>query len=298
MNLRRASYCYLVVAFLAGAVHASAVYWLASPELVRAIQIVTAALGNPVPYVVAAIYSLKIARDYPRGSRLATVWRLMALSAALWIVRYVFEMGMELLHLSDRYLATWTGLRQIPVNASLLALLVALALMWLSFARMGFGLSPRWTDCVLIAGICVFVPVILSYRSGLTDTQSSFAWIRALQILSPVLIGANAVFAVILYRINCEVGESGLARSIRFLALSLVARLFALFLQLPPMLRGSVPVEFVRVTTWLCVSTLFAIAVVERWSLSDGVSKVVRQYDSAAPTPEQLLEATARIASR
>jgi hypothetical protein len=293
MNLRRIARWYLLLALLGG-IACTCARIVGTPSLV---PLVVNAICNAVPLIAAAYFGFRVAGDYPSSSKLRLAWQLMALSAVLGVVRYAFEYSTIIFDFWSSYATTWVGVRQVPVNAALATLLLAAWLMWLSFAKIGFGLAFRWSDYASFGLILAIVSAILAQRSGLTDSHSEFAWVRFLQALSPVLIGVNAVLAVILYRVSSELGVSGLARSLRYLVIYLVSRLAALLLQLPPGWQDNLVVDFFRTTLWLAVNILFAIAVIERWSISCGVSALVKEYGPASEsTPEVLIEAAARVA--
>ncbi len=220
---------------------------------------------------------VKIANDYRERSTMRLAWRLIAASAAIAVIRHLFESLAVAAGWIDTRLTTLVSLRQIPIVVSLILLTAGLVAVWSSFTSIGMGLRFRRADALFIAIILAFVPSILSLRDEMFDRQSVYPIIRHLQVASPMLLAAPALVSLVLHRITQEMGGGPLATSLRCLVAFLVMRLLALFLGLSP----GIPVFTVASrTVWWAAAWLFALAVFHRWQVTLAASELADRYEA------------------
>jgi hypothetical protein len=231
-------------------------------------------------YSFALYFWLKILADHAPDSTMRLAWIMMSWSSAFSILRHGFEF--------TAYVAGWTrmrpntlvGLRQIPMVLSLLLLTAGLIAMWSSFAAIGIGLRFRQTDLLWVAGIIAVVPVILSSRENMQDARSTYALIRRLQSVDPILLAVPALLSVALHRIRQEMGGGQLATSLRLLVAFLVLRLVAM-LAGTSRLYGDFPVlSVIALTLGWAAPWLFPLSALQRWNLTVSAREMEQRYES------------------
>lgn len=225
-------------------------------------------LRSPSSLLMAFAYSLAIYACFRvahavRSSRaLHLAWICFGVSSAVSVVRHVLE--------SQTF---WNGREahfaflQIPIVAALLLVIAGLISMSRFFRQAGLGFRATALDWVLFAILIVSVPVTFSLRDTLPDAHSPYAVIRFFQSLSPILLAAVAIPAVLLHRITLQLEGGQLAGILRLLVafayLRAILLLIGRFLDpsqhsLAVQLVGS----FFGVPAWL-----FALAAFRQWRL-------------------------------
>jgi len=231
--------------------------------------------------LIAAFLAFEVAADLPVRSAMRRAWWLMAASAASAFVRYVTELIVQLWNLkvpTDPIIS----LRQVPGVIALVLLLASLLLIWISFARMGLGLSLGKRDLLGILAILILLPPIMSFRESLADSGSIYLLFRYLQFSQPFLLAITGAFAVVLLRIAKEAGDGQLARSLRYLAYFLILRLFLMMGAIIPAVQQIVPLRVVRGGLIIAVPWLFTLAIAYRWLLVAEAREALR---GIAPAP-------------
>jgi hypothetical protein len=259
-------------AALAGCLGAAAIVW---PDL----QV----LNHPlklIAYTIGLIYWLKISSDHPKGSTMRAAWLLLAWSSAISIIRHAFEWMI--------YFANWpltiSSFRQIPTVLALVFLTAGLFAIWFGFAAIGLGIRFRISDLIWIAAILAFVPYLFSWRENMVDAHSSYAFIRDLQSLSPVLLAAPALIALLLHRIEQEMAGGQLATSLRLVVAFLVLRLVAMLIMISPGLANSATLQMIGgAAGWIAI-WLFTLAAAYRWRLTLSVRELTRRYQANPET--------------
>jgi hypothetical protein len=271
-------------AALAGCLGAAAEVW---PRL----QV----LNHPlklVAYAVALVYWMKISSDHPKGSTMRAAWLLLGWSSFISIVRHAFEWMI--------YFANWplsiSSFRQIPTVLALVLLTAGLFAIWFGFAAIGLGIRFRISDLIWIAAILAFVPYLFSWRENMVDARSSYAFIRDLQSLSPMLLAAPALIALLLHRIEQEMAGGQLATSLRLVVAFLVLRLVAMLIMISPALNLTTPRIIGGAAGWSSI-WLFTLAAAYRWRLTLSVRELTRRYQANPETARaglsQMLQAEA-----
>ena len=257
-----------IAAALAGCLGAAAVVWSPLGGLNHPLKLIA--------YTVGLIYWLKISSDHPKGSTMRAAWLLLAWSSAISIVRHAFE-GMI-------YYSNWpltiSSFRQIPTVLALVLLTAGLFAIWFGFAAIGLGIRFRVSDLVWIAAILAFVPYLFSWRENMVDARSSYAFIRDLQSLSPVLLAAPALIALLLHRIEQEMAGGQLATSLRLVVAFLVLRLVAMLINISPSLAKLPALQMIGgAAGWIAI-WLFTLAAAYRWRLTLSARELSRRYQA------------------
>ena len=227
-----------------------------------------------IAYSVALVYWVKISGDHPKGSTMRVAWLLLAWSSAISIVRHAFEWMI--------YFADWplsiSSFRQIPTVLALVMLTAGLFAIWFGFAAIGLGSRFRTSDLIWIAAIVAFVPYLYSLRENMADARSPYALIRYLQSLSPVLLAAPALIALLLHRIEQDMRGGQLANSLRLVVAFLVLRLIALLIMLSPGL-ANLPIQFMiaKAAGWGAI-WLFTLAAAYRWRMTLSARELTQRY--------------------
>jgi hypothetical protein len=225
-----------------------------------------------VAYAVALLYWLKISSDHPKGSTMRTAWLLLAWSSAVSIVRHAFEWII--------YFTNWplsiSSLKQIPTVLALVLLTAGLFAIWFGFAAIGLGIRYRTSDLVWVAAtaILAFLPYLFSWGAN-----SSYALIRPLQSLSPMLLAVPALIALLLHRIEQEMAGGQLATSLRLIVAFLVLRLVALIMISPSIASLPVPRMIAGAAGWVSI-WLFTLAAAYRWRLTLSARELTRRYQA------------------
>lgn len=266
----------LLAAAAAGTVHGLLLVSPGGSRSVRPLQMALH-LAALIAYLASAHLCRKIASDHGQGTRMRLAWRLITASAAVAVVRHLFEWLVLATGWVDTRLTTLVSLRQIPIVVSLVLLTAGLAAMWSSFAAVGLGVRFRASDGLLLVAILAFVPAILSLREGMHDAQSAYTVIRRLQAASPILLAAPAALSVVLHRIRQEMGGGRLATSLRYLAAFLVMRLVSLWLGLLP---EAGPATVLSRTLWWAAPWLFVLAVWHRWQVTVSAAELAARYET------------------
>lgn len=233
--------------------------------------------------VAAASLAFQVAADLPAGSSMRRAWWLMTASAAAAVGRYVMEL-----------LAVWwnwkvvsdpiVSLRQVPGVLALVLLLGSLVLMWVTFARMGLGLSLRKRDLLAVFALLILLPPIMSFRESMADAGSIYVVLRYLQFSQPFLLVITGAFAVVLLRIAEETGDGQLARSLRYLAYFLILRLLLMTAAIVPEIQQIVPLKVIRGGFNVAAPCLFTLAISCRWQLTASARAALGRL---SPAPAQ-----------
>jgi hypothetical protein len=223
-------------------------------------------------YIIALIYWLKISGDHPKGSTMRTAWLLLAWSSGVSIVRHAFAWA--------NYFAKWPvsirSFGQFPTMIALALLIVGLFAIWFGFAAIGLGVRFRRSDPIWIAviGILAFVPYLFSWRA-----VSGYAIIYPLVSLSPLLLAVPLLIALLLHRIEQEMGGGQLATSLRLIVAFLLMRLVALTMNSPALASFTVSKILVGVSGWTSI-WFFALAAAYRWRLTLSVRELTYRYQT------------------
>ncbi len=251
--------------------------------------------AHVLAYGIAFSYALRIGADHRAPSTMRTAWLLMAASAAVAVIRHVFDWTAYLIGWKETMLTTLVSLRQIPIVLSLLLLTAGLVAMWSSFAAIGMGLRFRLSDLAWLAVILACVPLIFSLRSVMSDAQSEYRLMRHLQSASPILLAAPALLALLLHRISQEMGGGSLAVSLRFLVAFLVTRLVGLLTGLGPWVESTPAAAVVAQAVNWSAPWIFTLALAYRWRLTVFASEMADRYARDPETEiEQLSQGLAR----
>jgi hypothetical protein len=234
--------------------------------------------SHVLAYGIALYYALRIGADHRAPSAMRTAWLLMAASAAVAIIRHVFDWVAYLAGWKETMLTTLVSLRQIPIVLSLLLLTAGLAAMWSSFAAIGMGLRLRFGDIAWLIVILACVPMIFSLRAVMSDAQSAYTLMRHLQSASPILLAAPALLALMLHRISQEMGGGSLAVSLRFLVAFLVTRLVGLLSGLGPWVENIPAVAVLTQAVNWSAPWIFTLALVYRWRVTAFASEMADRY--------------------
>ena len=219
-----------------------------------------------VAHVIATVLAVVVTLDLPQDSAMRRAWWLMSASGASACVRYIVEWVSEF--------SKWTaatepliGIRQIPGVVALILLVASLSLIWMSFARMGIGLSLRSRDLIAIFAVVVLLPPIVLFRENLADAGSMYSAIRHMQFSQPFLLACSGALAIVLLHISEEVGDGQLSRSLRYLAWFLILRLVLMMCAIVPAIQQIVPLKVVRGGFNGAMPWLFTLAIAYRWKL-------------------------------
>ena len=217
-------------------------------------------------HIIATVLAIVVTLDLPRGSAMRRAWWLMSASGASACVRYIVEWIAEW--------SNWTaatepliGIRQIPGVVALILLVASLSLIWMSFARMGIGLSLRSRDLLAILAVVVLLPPIVLFRENLADAGSMYSAIRHMQFSQPFLLACSGALAIVLLHISEEVGDGQLSRSLKYLAWFLILRLVLMMCAIVPAIQQIVPLKVVRGGCNGAMPWLFTLAIAYRWKL-------------------------------
>ena len=225
-----------------------------------------------VAYAVALVYWLKISGDHPKGSTMRTAWLLLAWSSAISIVRHSFESADYFTN--SRF--TFSNFVQIPIVLALILLTAALLAIWFGFAAIGLGSRFKFSDLVWIGilAILAFVPYLFSWRA-----QSSDALILPIMSLSPLLLTIPALLALLLHRIEQEMGGGQLATSLRLIVTFLLSRLIALAVNSPALSSFVTSQVIVNATAWASI-WFFTLAAAYRWRLTLSIRELTSRYQT------------------
>jgi hypothetical protein len=223
-------------------------------------------------YAVALIYWLKIAADHPKGSTMRTAWLLLAWSSAISIVRHAYEWVIYFTNMPLNI----GSLKQIPTVVALVLLTAGLFAIWFGFAAIGLGIRFRTSDLVWVAATAVlaYLPYLFSWGA-----DSSYALIRPLQSLSPMLLAVPALIALLLHRIEQEMAGGQLAAFLRLTVAFLVLRLIRLILISPSMAQRPTAMLIGTATGWFSI-WLFTLAAAYRWRFTLSVRELTRRYQA------------------
>lgn len=225
-----------------------------------------------VAYAVALVYWLKISGDHPKGSTMRTAWLLLAWSSAISIVRHCFE---SVDYFTNSQL-TFSSFVQIPIVLALILLTAALFAIWFGFAAIGLGSRFKFSDLVWIGilAILAFVPYLFSWRA-----HSTYALILPIISLSPLLLTIPALLALLLHRIEQEMGGGQLATSLRLIVTFLLSRLIALAVNSPALSSFVTSQVIVNATAWASI-WFFTLAAAYRWRLTLSIRELTSRYQT------------------
>lgn len=226
-----------------------------------------ASISMAIAYAFAVIACVRIALAV-RGSReLFWAWMLFAASSAVSIGRHLFE--------APALVPFWLGsadnpalgFRQFPIVGALLLFFAGLLVLSEFFRKAGLGWQATISDYGLIAVLMVVVPVTFELRGSFSDAGSPYGFVRLLQSLSPFLLAAVAVPAVLLHRISYQLSGGGLSGVLQLIVCFIYVRLWMLlvncFFDAHTSLLVRAPIESMHsVPAWL-----FALAAVQQWRL-------------------------------
>jgi hypothetical protein len=229
-----------------------------------------------VAYTIALVYWLKISGDHPKGSAMRTAWLLLAWSSGISILRHAFEWA--------GYFANWPlsirSFTHFPTMLALALLIGGLFEIWFGFAAIGLSVRFRRSDPIWIAvmTILAFVPYLFSWHRGL-----GYSVIRPLVSLSPPLLAVPILIALLLHRIEQEMGGGQLAISLRLFVASLLMRLVALTMNSPALASFKVSQVIVGVSAWTSI-WFFTLAAAYRWRLTLSIRELTRRYKTDPET--------------
>ncbi|HLX46384.1 MAG TPA: hypothetical protein VKR43_23215 [Bryobacteraceae bacterium] len=233
-----------------------------------------------VAYSVALGYWMKIAGDHPQRSTMRVAWLLLAWSSGISIARHAFELA---IHFGNWPLSI-SSFRQIPTVLALVMLTGGLFAIWFGFAAIGLGSRFRTSDAIWIAAVVAFVPYLFSLRENMVDAKSPYVLIRQLQSLSPVLLAAPALIALLLHRIEQDMRGGQLANSLRLVVAYLVLRLVAMLIMISPGLMNlALPRMIAGAAGWGAI-WLFTLAAAYRWRLTLSARELIRRYQADPET--------------
>lgn len=172
--------------------------------------------------LTAALFLRRLEREYGRDSLMWWAWRLMLLSCLVEAIRHAVDFTSTFYH--GPVAARLRGLALLPVSLSLTLELAALALLWLSFYRVGIHTPFSRKDWLLILVIGALLVSCFSERDYFPHATSALRLFRHIELANPILFAVSIVIAVVLYRLSRDLGDGDLALSILFLALQLSAR--------------------------------------------------------------------------
>jgi hypothetical protein len=229
-----------------------------------------------VAYAIALVYWLKISGDHPKGSTMRTAWLLLAWSSGISIVRHAFEWAV--------YFTNWPlsirSFVQFPTMIALALLIGGLFAIWFGFAAIGLGVRFRRSDPIWIAvmAILAFVPYLFSWRA-----VPGYSVIHPLVSLSPLLLAVPVLIALLLHRIEQEMGGGQLATSLRLIVASLLMRLVALTMNSPALASFKVSQVIVGVSAWTSI-WFFTLAAAYRWRLTLSIRELTSRYQTDPET--------------
>lgn len=248
----------------AGALGVASVAWPAVEVLDQPLKVLA--------YAIALGYWVKIAGDHPKGSTMRTAWLLLAWSSGVSIVRHAFY--------SIIYFTHWplsvTSFGQIPIVVALILLIGGLLAIWFGFAAIGLGMRFKSSDVVWIAVMAVlaFVPYLFSWRA-----ETSYAVIRPIISLSPLLLAVPALLGLLLHRIEQEMAGGQLATSLRLIVSFLMLRLIALTVNSPALASFTISQVIVALSGWTSI-WFFTLAAAYRWSLTISIRELSSRYQA------------------
>ena len=223
-------------------------------------------------YAIALVYWLKISADHPPGSIMRTAWLLLAWSSAVSIVRHGFQSIVYFTH----WPLTITSFSGIPIVLALFLLIGGLLAIWFGFAAIGLGVRFKFSDLIWIAAMAAFafVPYLFSWRA-----HSSYALIRPIISLSPLLLAVPALLGLLLHRIEQDMAGGQLATSLRLIVAFLVLRLIALTVNAPALAPFTTSQLTVAASSWTSI-WFFTLAAAYRWRLTLSIRELSSRYQA------------------
>ncbi len=231
-----------------------------------------AALG----YLLGLFYSLRVAQDFPKRSRMRLGWSLMSTGIAclftyqaLDVVLYAFR---SLVNTATMDL--WL----IGISTSLLLLLGGLLCMWLSYRNAGLVKPLTRTDWAVVVVFAALTAARLARGLDIHHTSASqmIRWIRS---ASPLLVGASAVVAFLLYRVTMSFGGGRLSSAIRYLIAFFTIHLALFQLDWYPSIWDNPLVDAVTDAIYYTLPWLLAVGVADRWNLTLRANEIAEQYE-------------------
>ena len=232
------------------------------------------ALANAITFWL----SVKVRRDFPRGSASRRAWQFMVASVGLGVVRYVA------LWLAGRGMQGPGGgpgggppmmpIAQVIGLLSVILLLAALLLMRSPFVRLGLGRLRRM-DWIAIGVLIAVTPLLYLLRQNAPVTPYRLPLLIAVQQFDPILIVGSVIAGILLLRIGRDLEGGSLSVSFRHMMFFGIARLAALLVVLFPI--GVAAAPFTAAS--LASDWLIAIAVYYRWRLTSQANEMAKEYE-------------------
>ncbi len=247
-----------------------------------------------IPYSIAFVLCLSVAREHRRDSWFRLAWLAFAVNAASSVVRHIADTPLWN-RLSPGYSSgiAIALIRQTAIVAGLGALLAGVvAIVW-AFHRMGIGLSPRRWDIAAIAGVFAVLATILYFREGLAEARSASSLARYLQQLGLILLAAGAAVSILVYRLARQMSGGRLGLTMLTLVIYTVLRCVLVCIALFPSFADAI--EPVRIPLDFAVPWLFALAAVYRSGIASHGAAQIPKSSPVSPLVEQTFSASGRI---
>ncbi len=225
-------------------------------------------------YAISLALCLKIAGDHKGSPAMQFAWLLFAGSAAMSILRHLFQAAVASLWFPsfDRQ-ASYIPI-QLPMAIALVLLFAGLLSMWTAFSALRLGFHARRSDLVLVTAMLLMLPPILV---GNTDRIPAFVsgWVMILPFAGAILLPACGGMAVLIRRIQIQMGGGDMARVLQFLIWYPGVRLIAMLASVNPYLRGIAPLSIVVYALYQTAPLLFTLALAYRWQITVKASAAI-----------------------
>ena len=232
------------------------------------------ALSIVLAYALALALCLKIAGDHKGSPAMQLAWLLFAGSAAMSIVRHLFQAALASLWFPgfDRQ-ASYIPI-QLPMAIALVLLFAGLLSMWTAFSSLRLGFHARRSDLVLVTVMLLMLPPILM---GNTERTPAFVtgWVTILPFAGAILLPACGGMAVLIRRIQLQMGGGDMARVLQFLIWYPGLRLIAMLASVNPHLREIAPLSVIVYALYQTAPFLFTLALVYRWQITVKASAAI-----------------------
>jgi hypothetical protein len=233
-------------------------------------------------FAVAFALNLEIAREYRKTPLLHLAWLALAANAGISVIRMIFE-GFWIGVFWSGYHKSMRGLLQhvaiVPAN---LCLLVGVIAMCVAYHRVGLGFEITRRDCYAMALIAAVLIASLTFREGLTETNSLYPAGRWLQRTGLIQLAVISAVSVLLHRMAIQMGGGQLAKVLMLITFYTLGRSSNVFLSA---IRPTLPTQaqfFVRVvveSAWLVIVWLPALAAAYRMQMTAAARRSIQQLE-------------------
>ena len=225
-------------------------------------------------YILSLRLCIKIASDHRSSPAMQFAWLLFAGSSAMSIVRHTMQAFVASLAIPgfDRQ-ASYLPI-QLPMAISLVLLFAGLLAMWTGLSSLRLGFHARRSDLVLVTLMLLMLPPVLV---GNAERLPVFVtgWVRILPLAGAILLPACGGIAVLLRRIEIQMGGGDMARVLQLLIWYPGIRLVAMVASVNPFLRGIVPLSVLVYAMYQAAPFLFLIALTYRWQITLKASSAI-----------------------